>query len=65
MAWRVEDCVAAANLDNPPEVHHRYPIGQVFNDGEIVAYEEESQAKFVLEVREKVDDLSLHRNIEG
>jgi hypothetical protein len=65
MAWRAEEFVASANLDDLPEVHHRYPIGQMLNDGEIVANEEESQAELVLEVRKEVDDLSLDGNIKG
>jgi len=40
-------------------------IADVLNDGEIVGNEEVSKVELFLEVHQKVDDLSLNRDIEG
>ena len=40
-------------------------IADVFNDGEVVGNEKVGEVKFFLEVHQKVDDLSLDRDIEG
>ena len=43
MQWLVVDVIAAAGLDDPAEIHHRDPLAEIADHGEVVADEEEGQ----------------------
>ncbi|MNG01827.1 hypothetical protein D3C84_848230 [compost metagenome] len=51
-------------FDDAPQVHHRYPVGEVFDDREVVADQQIGQAEFALEVLQQVENLRLHRHIQ-
>ena len=52
-------------FDNAAEVHDGNPFRQKADNAEVVGDEEIRQAEFVLEVFEKIEDLRLHRHIQG
>ena len=51
-------------LDDPAEVHHRDPVADVADDGQVVGDEEVGQPELALEPLEQVDDLRLDRDVE-
>ena len=51
-------------FNDQAEVHHHNPITQVTNDVQVVADKHQSESQFGLKVREEVDDLRLHRDVE-
>ena len=46
------------------QIHDRYPIRDVFNDGEIVSDKQVSKIEFFLQIHEQVQDLALDRNVQ-
>ena len=60
-----EDLIARAQLDDAPEVHHRHPIAEVLDHGEVVGHEEQREVEATLEVAQQVQDLALDRHVEG
>ena len=58
------DLVARADLDDLAEVHHRHPIGDVADDGQVVGDEQVGQAELVLQLFEEVDDAGLDADVE-
>jgi len=52
------------HLDEAPEIHDAYPVGQVPHDVQSMADEEASQSEARAKVVEEVDDLRLNREIE-
>ena len=52
------------DLDDLAEVHHRDPVGDLADDGQVVGDEHVGQAELVLEVLQQVDDLGLDRDVE-
>ena len=61
---RVEH-VGVADLAHPAQVHDRHPVADVLHDGEVVGDEDQRQAVAGLHVLEQVEDLRLHRHVEG
>ena len=57
--------IAIGDLDDPPQVHDRDPIGYVLDHSEVVSYEQQRQVEFRLQFRQKVQDLGLDRDVEG
>lgn len=49
---------------NFAQVHHRYPIGGVLDNAQVVSDEQEREVQFILEVHQEVHDLSLNGDIE-
>ena len=47
-----------------PEIHDRDARADVLHDREIVGDEQISQAEFILEIGQQVDDLRLDRDVE-
>jgi hypothetical protein len=45
-------------------VHHRDPVGDLGDHGEVVRNEQHSQAKLGSQFSEEFEDLRLHRDIE-
>lgn len=65
VAGRVIQVFGATGLDDPAEVHHGGSVGYMLNDREIVGDEEASDPEFSLQVRQQVDDLCLHGNVQS
>ncbi len=60
----VEQITFVCQLDDATQIHHCYAVSNVLDDRKIVADEQQRQAKFILEILQKVDNLSLDRNVE-
>ena len=52
------------DLDDPAEVHHRHPVGDVPRQPEVVADHERGQAELVAQAQEQLQDLAAHRRVE-
>ena len=59
-----QNLIGRTKLNDFAEIHHRYPIGNVFYDGKIVRNKKQRQIHFAANFREKIDDLRLDRNVE-
>ncbi len=64
VARRVVDRVAVADLDDASGIHDGDALRDVADDREVVGDEEIGQAELALQVREQVDDLRAHRDVE-
>jgi DNA-binding transcriptional LysR family regulator len=53
------------DLDDLAEIHHRDPVADMGDDGEIMGDEEVGQPQLVLQVHEQVHDLRLNRDVQG
>src|SRR5690606_11059543 len=47
-----------------PKIHHRDPVRDVVDHGEIVRYEEVGETKLFLKILHQIDDLRLDRDVE-
>ena len=56
---------AGTNLDHRSEVENGDPVADRFDHRQIVADEKVGQIEFGLEIGQKVQNLCLHRNVEG
>ncbi len=59
-----EQLLPGALLDHPPQVHHRDPVRDVFDDREVVSDEQTGEAELTLEVDEQVEDRCLDRHVQ-
>jgi hypothetical protein len=64
MARRREQRPAISELDDPAQVHHGDPVGDVLDHGEVVRNEHVGQPELALQVLQQVDHLGLHRHVE-
>ena len=60
-----EDLVRRPQLREPAQVHDADPVGDVVDDGEVVGDEEVGQPELPLQVLHEVQDLRLHRDVQG
>src|SRR5882672_5966865 len=65
MARRSENVLGWPVLDDAAEIHHRHAVGEMVHHSEIMTDQDERQAKLALQAREQVQDLRLHRHVEG
>src|SRR5215475_1510834 len=61
---RRENLPLVAKLHDLAKIHHGNPMGDVLNDREIVADEQQSQTQISLQLLQQVDNLRLDRDIE-
>ena len=64
MAWRGKQIALVGVFNNLPEIHHRNPIGNMFDHGQIVRDEHIRQPELALQILQQIDHLRLHRYIE-
>ena len=64
MAGRSEQRLRLRDLDDHAVIHHRDPVGDVFDDREIVRDENIGQPEPVLQVAEQIEDLRADRDVE-
>ena len=57
--------VGRRHLADLAEVHHRHPVADVLDHRQVVGDEHQRQAVAGLQVLEQVEDLGLHRHVEG
>ena len=60
-----EQLVGRRDLDDPAEVHHGDPVGDVADDREVVGDEDVGEVELLLQVDEQVQHLRLDRDVEG
>ncbi|MBW8896489.1 MAG: ABC transporter ATP-binding protein [Acidobacteria bacterium] len=60
-----EDRFRFSHLHNLSQVHHRYPAANVTHQPEIVRDEQIRELQPLLQIHQQIDDLRLHRYIEG
>src|SRR3546814_950082 len=65
MARLREEPLAFRLLHNPAGIHHRNARRHVFDDSQIVADQEVGEIELTLQVAQQVEDLRLHRYVEG
>ncbi len=64
MAWPREQFLRCGGFDDSSEIHHRHGIADVFDDREIVGYENVRKAKALTQLHQQVKDLRLNRDIQ-
>ncbi|MBW8714162.1 MAG: ABC transporter ATP-binding protein, partial [Acidobacteria bacterium] len=60
-----EDRFRFSHLHNLSQVHHGHPAANVTHQPEIVRDEEIRELQLLLQIHQQIDDLRLHRYIEG
>ena len=64
MAWLIEHLGSLAQLDDLPQIHHRYPVCHMTHDGHVVGNQDVGQVAGALQLCEQVEDLRLNRDIQ-
>ena len=64
MGGRGVQVVRRGELADLAQVHHRHPVADVLDHGQVVGDEHQRQAVAGLQVLEQVEDLRLHRHVE-
>ena len=59
-----EDLGDAADLDDPPRIHHRHPVAGPGDDAEIMGDEDDAHGELVAQVEDQLEDLVLDRHVE-
>ena len=47
------------------KIHHSHPVADMFHHAQIMRHKQIAQAKPVLQIKQEIDDLRLHRHIKG
>ncbi len=64
MARRGDDRARGTELDDAAEIHHRDPVADMRDHGEVVRDEQIGEAELAAQGGEQFDDLRLDRNIQ-
>src|SRR5258706_13050339 len=64
MASVFEQFSPTGEFDDLAEIHDRDAVGQVLDDGHVVADEEERHAGLPLKIGKQIDDLGLYRHVK-
>ena len=65
MLGRRVELLLVRDLGDLAEVHHHHPVGDVPDDVQVVRDEDVGEPEVALQVLEQVEDLRLHRHVEG
>src|SRR5882672_4745629 len=65
MLGRREELLGLAELDDAPDVHDGHAIADVPDNAQVVRDEQIGQPELFLQVEQEVQDLRLHRDIQG
>ena len=60
-----QDGVFGGNLADLPQIHDHYPAGNVPHEAQVVGDEQIGEVETLPELHQQVDDLGLHRNVQG
>ena len=63
--WPAEDPGDRSFLHNLAEAHHGNPVGEIFDNAQIVGNEQDAQTHVLLEVLQELEDRRLDRDIDG
>jgi len=64
MAGLPEQLFDGRLFHDPAQVHHQYAMTQMSHHGEVVRDEDHGQSLLALQLREQVQDLRLHRDVQ-
>lgn len=64
MARPVEDLLDRTRLDDPAEIHHGDPVGEMAHHGQVVRDEHIRQSQLVPQITQQVEHLRLHRQVQ-
>ena len=64
MARTGEQVFGRRHFGNAAQIHHRDPVGDVLDDGQVVADEDLSQAEALSQVDHQIQNLRLNENVE-
>ena len=62
---RGEDLLHRAGLHDPPQVHHRDPVGDVPGQSQVVRGDQGRQPQVGAQVEQQAQDLAAHRRVQG
>ena len=65
VARLVEEFGGRRDLDNFADIHHCHTVANMFDHAQIMRHKQVGESQFVLQIEQEVDDLRLHRDIEG
>ena len=60
-----EELVGRRQLHHAPDVHHGHAVADVSHDAQVVRHEEIRQPKLGLQIEQEIQDLGLHRHVQG
>ena len=60
----LEYILAASGLDDPPVIHHRHTVGDIFDNGQVVRNKQHREPELSLDVLQQIEDLRLDGNVE-
>ena len=60
-----EQPARAGQLHDLAHVHHRDPLAEVLDDGQVVGDEQVGEVVVLLEILQQLQDLRLHRHVQG
>ena len=61
----LEELVGRRQLHDAPDVHHGHAVADVSHDAQVVRHEEIRQPKLGLQIEQEIQDLGLHRHVQG
>ena len=61
----LEELVGRRQLHEAPDVHHGHAVADVSHDAQVVRHEEIRQPKLGLQIEQEIQDLGLHRHVQG
>ncbi len=56
---------AGRRLNDPPPIHHRYPIRDMLNHAQVMGNDKVGEPQPFLEIGQEIEDLGLDGDIEG
>ncbi len=59
-----EHCLAGTELDDPPGVHHRDPVGDVGHHGQVVRYVQRGDPVAAAQLAHGLEHLALGRDVQ-
>ena len=60
-----EELVGRRQLHDAPDVHHGHAVADVAHHAQVVRHEEVGQPELGLQIQQQVQDLGLHRDVQG
>ena len=64
MPWSADQLVGGCDFHQPPQIHDCNPGGDLLHHAQIMRDKDHGEAEVSLKLGQKIDDLSLHRDIQ-
>ena len=65
MHWRLKNVANLADFDQLPAVHDANAVDELCHEPHVVSDQQNGRAQSLLDVAERLHDLSLDNNVEG